>query len=68
MNRLKEVLGSQGRSQIWLAKGIGKSYVVTTNYCNNKAQPSVAILHKAAKVLNVDIRDLLVSTKAKPKS
>ena len=63
MNRLLEVLKMQGRSQTWLAKQIGKSYVVTTNYCNNKAQPSISVLHRAADVLKVDIRDLLSSTK-----
>ena len=62
MNRLKEVLGNQGRSQIWLAKGIGKSYVVTTNYCNNKTQPSVLILYKIAGALKVDVRELLTPT------
>ena len=63
MNRIKEVLKEQGRTQTWLAEKIGKSYVVVTNYCNNKAQPSVSILNKIAKVLDVDVRELLVSTK-----
>jgi len=62
MNRIKEILEFQGRSQTWLAKAIGKSYVVTTNYCNNKAQPSVPVLIRIAKVLDVDVRELLVST------
>ena len=63
MNRIKEVLREQGRSQAWLADKIDKSYVVVTNYCNNKAQPSVPILREIAKVLDVDVRELLVSTK-----
>jgi transcriptional regulator with XRE-family HTH domain len=63
MNRIKEILEIQGRSQTWLAGRIGKSYVITTNYCNNKAQPSVAILVKAAKALDVDVRELLVPTR-----
>jgi putative transcriptional regulator len=69
MNRIKEILENQGRSQTWLAKAIGKSYVVTTNYCNNKAQPSVPVLIRIAKVLDVDVRELLISTgtsKTKP--
>ncbi|HXB10975.1 MAG TPA: helix-turn-helix transcriptional regulator [Bacteroidia bacterium] len=69
MNRIKEILEQQGRSQTWLAKAIGKSYVVTTNYCNNKAQPSVPVLIRIAKALDVDVRELLVSTAtAKSKS
>jgi putative transcriptional regulator len=58
-----EVLRAQGRSQIWLSKQISRSYVVTTNYCNNKTQPSLSILNKIAFVLAIDIKDLLVSTK-----
>jgi transcriptional regulator with XRE-family HTH domain len=63
MNRIKEVLKEQGRTQTWLAEKIEKSYVVVTNYCNNNAQPSVEVLRKIAEVLDVDVRELLVSTK-----
>jgi putative transcriptional regulator len=62
MNRIKEVLKDQGRSQTWLANQIGKSYVVVTNYCNNKSQPNIRTLGKIALFLKVDIRDLLNST------
>jgi putative transcriptional regulator len=63
MNRIKEVLLEQGRTQAWLAKKIKKSYVILTNYCNNKRQPSIPTLIKIAKVLDVDVRELLTSTK-----
>lgn len=63
MNRIKEVLKEQGRTQTWLAEKIEKSYVIVTNYCNNNAQPSIEVLTKIAKVLDVDVRALLVSTK-----
>ena len=63
MNRIKEILKEQGRSQTWLADKIGKSYVVITNYCNNKAQPSLPTLKKIANILDVDIRELLEPTK-----
>jgi putative transcriptional regulator len=65
MNRIKEILSEQGRTQIWLAKRIQRSYVVTTNYCNNKTQPSLPILYKIAAALKVDVRELLVSTGGK---
>jgi putative transcriptional regulator len=65
MNRIKEVLRDQGRTQTWLSEKIGKSYVVVTNYCNNNSQPSIPILRKIAKILDVDVRELLVSTKVK---
>jgi len=63
MNRIKEVLKEQGRTQTWLAEKIEKSYVVVTNYCNNNAQPSIDVLRKIAKVLDVDVRELLTPTK-----
>jgi len=63
MNRIKEILETQGRKQTRLAGRIGKSYVVVTNYCNNKSQPSLDVLKDIAEALDVDIRDLLVSTK-----
>jgi len=63
MNRVKEVLKEQGRTQTWLAEKIEKSYVIVTNYCNNNAQPSIDVLRKIAKILDVDVRELLVPTK-----
>ena len=63
MYRIKEVLKDQGRTQTWLAEKIGKSYVVVTNYCNNHTQPSIDVLVKMAKILDVDVRELLVPTK-----
>lgn len=63
MNRIKEVLKEQGRTQTWLAQQIEKSYVIVTNYCNNNAQPSIEVLRNIADVLDVDVRELLVPTK-----
>ena len=65
MNRIKNILKEQGRTQTWLAEKIGKSYVVVTKYCNNHTQPSIQVLTKIAKVLDVDVRELLVPTKEK---
>lgn len=67
MNRIKVILQQQGRSQFWLSKQIRKSYVVTTNYCNNKAQPSVSTLYLIAHSLDVDVRELL-NHKYEPKA
>lgn len=63
INRIKELLKEQGRTQTWLSEKIGKSYTVVTNYCNNKTQPSIPVLRRIASVLTVDVRELLVSTK-----
>ena len=62
-NRIKEVLVIQGKTQTWLADQIGRSRGVVTNYCNNNTQPSVELLFEMAEVLDIDVRDLLVSNK-----
>ncbi|HXC06381.1 MAG TPA: helix-turn-helix transcriptional regulator [Bacteroidia bacterium] len=63
MNLIKTILKDQGRSQVWLAKKVGKSFVVIGNYCNNKTQPSLKTLKLIAGALEVDITALLTSTK-----
>jgi transcriptional regulator with XRE-family HTH domain len=63
INRIKEVLVIQGKSQVWLAGKVGKSTTAITSMCNNKSQPHLKDLKRIAKILDVDIRELLVSTK-----
>ena len=63
INRIKEVLVIQGKSQVWLAGKIGKSTTAVAAMCNNKTQPHLKDLKKIAQILDVDIRELLVSTK-----
>ena len=36
---------------------------MVTNYCNNKAQPSIDGLNKVARLLDVDVRILLEPSK-----
>lgn len=60
-NRIKEIMAKDDISQTWLAEKIGKSRVVTSNYCNNNAQPSLEVLFQIAKVLKVNPRELLNS-------
>jgi len=63
MNRIKEILKEQGRTQMWLSERLGKSYVMVTSYCNNKVQPSIQILNQVANLLNIDVRELLEPSK-----
>jgi putative transcriptional regulator len=65
MNRIKEVLEEKGIKQTWLAVELGKSYNMVNSYVKNRRQPSLEILNKIAEILNIDIRDLLVSNKEK---
>ena len=63
MNRLKEILERKGVSQTDLAHRLGKTFNMVNLYATNKVQPPIPILYKIAEILDVDIRDLLVSNK-----
>lgn len=63
MNRIKEVLEDQGRSQRWLADKLGKSYNMVNAYVQNRQQPRLEVLNQVAELLDVDIRDLIVSNR-----
>ena len=63
MNRIKEVLGEKEITQTWLAKELGKSYNMVNSYVQNRRQPSIEVLFQIADLLNVDVKDLLVSNK-----
>ena len=63
INRVKEILVIQGQSQKWLAEQMGISTTAMTAICNNKSQPHLKDLKRMAEILDVDIRELLVSTK-----
>jgi putative transcriptional regulator len=63
MNRIKDILKEQGRTQRWLAQKLNMSFVNVSNYCNNKVQPPLDVLNQIATILDVDIRELLKSTK-----
>ena len=64
MNRIKEVLKEKGIKQTWLADKLGKSYNMVNAYVQNRQQPRLEIFTEIAKILDVDIRDLIVPTKA----
>lgn len=63
MNRTKEVLVLKGIKQVWLADKLGKSYNVVNGYVQNRTQPSVEVLYEIAKILDVDVKELLISSK-----
>jgi transcriptional regulator with XRE-family HTH domain len=63
VNRIKEVLKEKGIKQIWLAEKLGKSYNMVNGYVQNRQQPRLEVLSEIANVLNVDVRELITSTK-----
>jgi transcriptional regulator with XRE-family HTH domain len=63
MNRIKQVLVQRGIKQVWLADQLGKSYNVVNGYVQNRNQPSLEVLFEIAKILDVDVKELLISSK-----
>ena len=63
MNRIKEVLEGKGIKQTWLAEKLGKSYNMVNGYVQNRQQPRLEILNDIAEILDVDVKDLIVSSK-----
>jgi len=59
MNRIKEVLEEKGIKQKWLAEQLGKSYNMVNGYVQNRQQPRLEVLYRIAKILNVNVKDLL---------
>ena len=62
-NRLKIVLAEKERTGTWLSEQMGHSISTVSRWMTNKVQPSVEQLYEIARHLDVDVKDLLISTK-----
>lgn len=62
INRLKAVLAERGKTAKWLAECLGKDPATVSKWCTNRNQPTVETFVNVAKLLEVDVRDLFVST------
>lgn len=63
INRIKVVLVEKKRTNKWLAEQLGKDPATVSKWCTNTAQPSLETLLEIARVLDVDIKNLLHSTR-----
>jgi transcriptional regulator with XRE-family HTH domain len=62
-NRIKAVLAEQGKTNNWLAEELGMNRTTVSKWCTNQMQPTLETLFEIAYALDVDVRELLVSTK-----
>ena len=62
INRIKVVLFEKDKTNKWLAKQLGKDPATVSKWCTNIAQPSLETLVDIARVLEVDVRELIVPT------
>lgn len=63
LNRIKIVLVEKKKTSKWLAKELGKDPSTISKWCTNASQPDLMTLNKIAKLLNVEIPELLVINK-----
>jgi transcriptional regulator with XRE-family HTH domain len=61
MNCIKEALHEKGLTQVWLAKELDKSFKMVNAYACNRKQPSLETLFRIADLLQVNVKELIVS-------
>ena len=59
INRIKVVLADKKRTNKWLAEQLGKDPATVSKWCTNKAQPALETIIEIAKLLEVEVADLI---------
>lgn len=62
INRIKVVLVEKKRTNKWLAEQLGKDPATVSKWCTNTSQPGLETLLEIARVLEVDVKELLNSS------
>ena len=63
INRLKVVLVEKKKTGKWLADQLDKDPSTISKWCSNSSQPSLESLLQISRLLEVNIKDLINSTK-----
>lgn len=63
INRIKLVLVEKKRTNKWLAEQLGKDPATVSKWCTNTAQPGVETLISIARLLDVEVGELLITDK-----
>ena len=61
INRIKVVLVEHKRTNKWLAEQLGINPTTVSKWCTNTTQPNIETLLQIAKVLNVEVQELLIT-------
>jgi len=59
LNRIKTALVDNGKTNKWLAEQLGKDPATVSKWCTNACQPSLEMMVTIAKLLKVDLNDLV---------
>lgn len=60
-NNLKGILTNKGLTNKWIASEIGVSEMTVSRWSTNKVQPPMAQFLRLSKLLNVELKDLVVA-------
>lgn len=59
INRIKVALVENNKTGKWLAEQLGKSPCTVSKWCKNTVQPDLVTLNKIAKLLDIQVKDLI---------
>lgn len=59
LNRIKVVLAEKEKTNKWLAEQLGKDQATISKWVTNTTQPNLEMLLLIAKVLEVNVNDLV---------
>ena len=62
INRIKVILVEKHKTNKWLAEQLSKDQATISKWCTNSSQPSLETMIEITKVLDVDVRNLIVPT------
>lgn len=64
INRIKVVLADKNKTNKWLAEQLGKDPATVSKWCTNTSQPGIETLIDIARILEVEVGELLRVPKA----
>ena len=59
LNRIKVVLVEKKKTSKWLTEQLRKDPATISKWCTNKTQPGLEVLYEIARILDVEVKDLL---------
>lgn len=59
LNRIKAVLADKDKTNKWLAEQLEKDPATVSKWCTNACQPSLEMMMTIAKLLGVNMNDLV---------
>lgn len=59
LNRIKAALADKYKTNKWLAEQLGKDPATVSKWCTNASQPSLETLLMIAKLLDIEVNDLV---------